>query len=904
MNNKVAISVLLAALLVALSGIAAAQDVSTILLRCIDSSSVRGNTQRAEIYKAKICTKVFADDFGPRYSACTSMMDLLSQGNAEDAIFEAVQVTGLNDSERFLLLARISLLRVDFAGAVDYYQNTLDQDGNSVFAHILEFAEVSQIIGDLSQSLSLADLALSKAGSNAEIQRAKLCQSVANLSLGNDSLAWAQAEAAERIKAKGAPKWIRPFTYMHKGMIMASLNRLDSAIYFYDKALQGYEKIKGSFIPQGIILLDKAKILVANERYAESEECLKSALELTSQYYSDIDSRITSAAIYLQWAGVLKMIGDYKEAREKLSLSMEQVTSIVSKNHCYDTDLAELEAFQAELEIDMKDFRKAESLCQEALSIYCDPKYENSPSIMASKASLLNTYGNLLSQTYHYTNAKKKYSEALETYQVLQRQTGKPFDKERGFVLNNMGSMFDNMGKFDEAMSSYKTAARSFEKAIATNKSILPTYSRTLTGIGNLYRRYDRADSAMKYLLLAHSLFDGKRSLTDPEKVELSTICNNLAILYKGKEDYDKAETYYSSCYSLRKILAEKDDIYQPLLADILNNYGLYYIDINELDLAVFYLEKALDIRKAQIPEGTSAEVNVLADTYDNLAYAHLRNDDIDLAIDNYEMSRNIRRASAYANPQYVYDYCTTLYNLATIYRNLQKNVDALNALQEIKEAYNDLVDNFSESNYAEIANIDNNIALTYSTLKNPMQAYQMMETVLMEYTALTNMSGEKYLPEVAESYNQLANFASDLGELVLAENYYKKSIEISSELAEKELISYHLSASALNNLGLLYYNQGNTKAATDCFRKARKLFETIPEKSYSIETILSLAMANINLVQCYIFDKNSGKSNIAYDTCQELLSKTRDMLSPYLYNSSANYYYEYAQKLSDNLTK
>ena len=163
---------------------------------------------------------------------------------------------------------------------------------------------------------------------------------------------------------------------------------------------------------------------------------------------------------------------------------------------------------------------------------------------------------------------------------------------------------------------------------------------------GTLHTMHEDTDTALVNMEQRLQTYRSKRKLTDEEKADYSTVCNNLAIHYRKNGRLDIAEQFYETAYRIRKELAEKSDRYRILWADILNNYGLYFLDINDKDLAIYYLSKALETRliSGDSLDANSPAANATADNYDNLAFALYKAHQMQEAADNYEKSRAIRR--------------------------------------------------------------------------------------------------------------------------------------------------------------------------------------------------------------------------------------------------------------------
>lgn len=418
----------------------------------------------------------------------------------------------------------------------------------------------------------------------------------------------------------------------------------------------------------------------------------------------------------------------------------------------------------------------------------------------------------------------------------------------------------------------------------------------------------NRSDTALLGMERRLQYYTNKRKLTDEEKADYSTICNDLAILHRQNNRLEIAEQFYETAYHLRKELVEKSPKYTPLWADILNNYGLYFIDVNDCDLAIYYLNKALEIRLNSNDDTTQSaptDAKIIADNYDNLAYAFYKAHNTHEAAINYEKSRTIRRKLVLDSDQperYIGDYISTMQNLASLYKQDNHAIDALAAMIELRETLTQLRADSPSEYLDQIASAQHNTALLYGMLNQKAQAADAMNIAIKDYNILALEDRDKYLPEVASALNQAANYYADLGDYANAEKYYKKALDINTKLYAEHLIDPADMAGNLNNLGRMYYDQSKMEEAKNCYIKAKKIFDT--DDSMDIKSVLIKAMTDINIVMYYIYEKNSGIDNEEYSNCPKTLKETIMNLRPYLYNQSANYYYDYAKKLLETITK
>lgn len=908
MRNRISVIVAVIISSVLLSGAVSAQETEvSVLTMCIDSSAIVSRSLRSEINNAKSCTRWFSEAFFRDYSSDTSyarMMNALKCCDVNKAYQEALSVDKGTAEQKDLLMARMAVLSMKIKEAEYLYDCISKPSCNPNFNVLIEKASFLLYMNTPQQAIIAAQNALDVATLPEQVCRARLMMAKAYLrnNNGDDALAQLNAILSEKIKKK--PKTFDATTDMLRGMAFSAKGEADVALLYYNDALKKFGKYKSAFEEPLRILRRCADIYNEKGDIAKVSEAMEQCIVYCKQYKNTVSRATTLASVYLQWGNILKNAGCFNDARKKLQESLQLIGTIVKTNRNYAADLAEVESAQAAIEIEMKDFRRAEAMCQDAYGIYSMDEYSKSDYALVGKASLLNTYGALYNAMGRYGEAAKKYNESLEIYARLSIINNKLYLGEKATVLNNIGMLYENMGDFENAMKYYKLASVNFEATLSLQTNYEAAYGNALASVGNLYRKCMQTDSALCYLEQGLHIFRHKEKLTDAENADYSTICNNLAVLYRQKGKPEIAEQFYETAYHIRKELSEKSEVYLPLWCDIMNNYGLFFIDNGDLDLAIYYLAKALEIRN-EIYTDKGIGAAVIADNYDNLAYAYHTSRMQDLAIENYEKSRRIRQELVSSDPnRNLDDYMSTMQNLAALYKQEGRLVDALAVMVDLREVVSSLLITDDEKKRANLADILHNTALLYSALNQKQQAIDAMNNAIDEYTVLAVVDRNKYAKEVASALIQAGNYYTDIYDYDNAEKYYRKALEINTELCESGLTKVYDLAANFNNLGLMYYQQSEMDKAKECYLKARKIFENSTEISADIQTALNRAMVDINIVVYYIYEKNSELVDDNFSVCDEYLHDAINSLKPYLSNPSANYYHEYALKLMDKIIK
>lgn len=899
------IVLIITALVISVSPLGAQRGGLHTLYSCIDSSAMAANSMRTEINAAKQCAELFAPGYDEyvREGRVPHVVDCIGQGRASTAFHMALEDTSLTRFQRYRLLAWVSVLKIDMQKAEDYYDKTLQYDEGNAFANILEFSEFCRIAGLRHKAKDLGLRALSTASSPYEEYLSKLNMVRVYLELQEGEKALRELSSIPAIRLRHKPKDMEPLLNMLRGEIFLQKDEPKVALLYFQDAIKGYRKIKDKYKEPQYVLCEMSTIEIANGNYDVASQCLTDALKYCDRYPNEIDRNISKSSVYLQWGMLLKNLGMLGPAREKLQTSLQCIGQIVMRNRNYIADLAEIESAQAALEIEMNDFRRAEVLCEDAYGIYSQERFEKSVEAMAGKASLLRTYGDLYTSWGNYRMAKSKYDEALDTYMMLSRTNNRTFDANRAMVLNNMGYMYEHFGFNSEAIMNYKMASRILGHILETHPRYLVDYGKTLSNVGNLYRKFGLADSSLKYLEMSLNVFRSKPELNDNDKVEYSKLCNNLGLQYRQMGNFDIAEPFFESAYQIRKYLIGKSDAYLPLWADILNNYGLYYVDVQDYDLGIYYLEKALEIR-----QGLSQDIEasrLLAESYDNLGDVYSLIDSLEMSEQYYQKSLEVRgKLINYAHSEYP-GYVGTVQKLAAVYRRDNALYHALMLMTRLiivlEEA--DTWDG-EDLDWKSLAEADayHNQALILSDLGKKKEARDAMLHAARGYHTTAEYVDFKYYPIAADAFCQVGNLSCDIDDYEQAEMWYKSALSISKKLYNSGEVPAYTMVNALNNLGRMYYSMSNMEEAKKCYVEGKELLDSDRGNEADIETILTSAIINLNIVEYYIYEKNSGIDDDEYSNCIKYLEETITILKPFLDNGSVAQYYEQAQLLLNNI--
>jgi tetratricopeptide (TPR) repeat protein len=341
--------------------------------------------------------------------------------------------------------------------------------------------------------------------------------------------------------------------------------------------------------------------------------------------------------------------------------------------------------------------------------------------------------------------------------------------------------------EFAEAFKYFKLAAE------------IPPHKQTyLVKAADLSRTFGYLNQCIEYLTEAIDIEINEG--TD----KLAIYYNNLGLAWQDKGDLDKAIDYLEKALEIDLKLSGEEN---PKIATYYNNLGLAWKDKGDLDKAIEYFEKALKIGLKLFGEENPS----IATYYNNLGLVWLDKGNLDNAIEYLEKALKIDlKLSGEENPK-----------VATYYNNLgltwqdKGNMDK--AIDYFKKALKIDLKLFGEEN-RRVAIRYNNLGLAWKDRGNLNKAIEYLEKALKIDLKLF---GEEN-PKIAIYYNNLGLAWQDKTDLEKAIDYLQKALKIDlksfGEENPKIAIRY-------NNLGMAWKDKGRLDKAIAYLEKAYIIF-------------------------------------------------------------------------------
>jgi signal transduction histidine kinase len=340
---------------------------------------------------------------------------------------------------------------------------------------------------------------------------------------------------------------------------------------------------------------------------------------------------------------------------------------------------------------------------------------------------------------------------------------------------------------------------RSWEKFSNASKTLLnySIISKDSINLGKAYRyragfykNTSILDSSFYYYLKSEKIY-----FILKDKVNYANILFNKGIVQHSVNDYLGAELSLSKAYYILKNTDDKIKYY-----GVLNELGLVYIDLFEYDLALKYLNEALQVV-------------------------------IDNNLDNEDHQKSV-----------------CLSNIGFVYQNKENYKKAIYFYNQSLSDKNIKIDN------PELySNIVDNLCFCKLKINDDVNLYKLLIEALQIRQSLNNK------PSVILSYNHISEYYLKKGDLILANTYSKKALDLAIEIKNPV---YYLSAlkqaSRVNNKYLPKYTKDYTRINDSLQIEERKSKDRFARISLETDEIIQekdvLEDRNRNLLYVFIF--------------------------------------------------
>lgn len=295
----------------------------------------------------------------------------------------------------------------------------------------------------------------------------------------------------------GDKKWLPKF-YERKGRSHANMLELDSAVYFFSKAIQAY-KIVNNKAGQASTTF---KIAWVHKRKGEVEKALAKDLEAL-KLYEEIDDKRGICDAYTR-------VADDLRRQKRLNEAMGYIEKAVTLSEQYNltSELYFVNFGAADIYIAQGDFEKALKHYARALE---QAKADNFDA--SSLTDITNSMGNALKKLNRYPEALRKYEEAHAFAKSVNYENG------YGATLANLGEINMIMGNYKEALRYQLQTIAHMEKT-QEGANLVENYQH----ISTTYEKLKEYPKALTYQRKALKLRDSLASVeSDKAMTEMLT---------------------------------------------------------------------------------------------------------------------------------------------------------------------------------------------------------------------------------------------------------------------------------------------------------------------------------------------------------------------------------------------
>ncbi|MGE5342492.1 MAG: tetratricopeptide repeat protein [Candidatus Omnitrophota bacterium] len=242
---------------------------------------------------------------------------------------------------------------------------------------------------------------------------------------------------------------------------------------------------------------------------------------------------------------------------------------------------------------------------------------------------------------------------------------------------------------------------------------------------------------------------------------ELATLANNLSIIYKYMGQLDRALEFQLKAIEIREAVL---DFQHPDLATSYNNVSLIYQDMGQSDRALEFQLKAIEIYKAVL----DSQHPLLAMSYNNVSLIYQDMGQLDRALEFQFKAIEIREAVLDSQHP---SLATSYNNVSTIYRamgQLDRALEFQLKAIEIQEAVLD-------PQHPSLATSYNNVSIIYYMM---CQLDQSLEFQLKDIEISEKILGPQH-PSLATSYNNISQIYKNMGQWDDSLRFAEKAVAI-----------------------------------------------------------------------------------------------------------------------------
>jgi len=419
-------------------------------------------------------------------------------------------------------------------------------------------------------------------------------------------------------------------------------------------------------------------------------------------------------------------------------------------------------------------------------------------------ATTLNNLGRVYYIDGNYENAFEVYAQA----QKIRREVLGDDHLDVAAIAYNMGQ---TLQQCDNGNDNFHGAIENYKKFLAIMKNHRGVEHQRNVGnalgcMANIY--HEQKDYAKAAQMYKRSLFVGKAILGQFHE-EIANTLNKLGNLHYETGDYEDALSAYKQGLEIER---EVLDGTHPNIVVTLTNIGKIYKIRGEYEDALLVHQEALKIQRESLgqshPDVCSTLLSVAAIHYDTHKY--------ESALKTYERVLRIQRDAC---GDIHLDVASTLISIGLVLFKMEFHEYALHAFEESLMIRKKLLG----PDHRSVAIILYNIGAVYLEISDNETALSYYnETLRVEREALGNDHEDVALTleHVGYVYQQRGEINEAIMYFLDALEIYKRHSQSAKDIQSKR-DSYLSIAQALNNVGNLYLQKGQTQDMVATFSEA-----------------------------------------------------------------------------------
>jgi CHAT domain-containing protein/tetratricopeptide (TPR) repeat protein len=461
--------------------------------------------------------------------------------------------------------------------------------------------------------------------------------------------------------------------------------------------------------------------------------------------------------------------------------------------------------------------------------------------------------------TYYYLDEPNSDSAIIyytKSLPLLKEENG---DTSELYLMVNktIGDLYLDTGDDFNAIKYYSNILKIYQKK---NETLNVDYANLLFRIGTIYSENNNQDLAIKYYKQTANVIFNTKGEND---LDYAAILKRIGNLYYKEYNYKESVEYYKKTLLIyQKTLGYKDEE----TIKIINKIGLAYQELSEFNLAkdyLFLVEQVVNEHYGDVSELSGHSKNNISVFYSTTGY-------MDSAIYYSNKATEIRYSVCGKSSN---EYALSLNNLGNCYINKGEYKIALEIIEKSYEIYEDN----GEANEDEKISVLINLGYTNYSIFNSQKA-------LNYYYLALNLT-EKYHDEINKSlvYNNIGVLYSKQGIYDSSNFYLKASLKTRQKLFGD--INPTIGEN-LNNIGMNYLDLLNYVESKECFIKALKIYSNYyGEDSQDYLTVLTnLATVYLNLGKAdsatYMLQKVVEKRIKIFGQFSQEVTSSKELLS------------------------